>query len=84
LPCAGMSALIALDKLQLTEGDSILIEAGAGAVGQFAIQFAKQRGATVFTTASKRNHKLVKQLGSDVVFDYADKKLSDKLRKELG
>ncbi|WP_230677549.1 zinc-binding dehydrogenase, partial [Streptococcus pneumoniae] len=79
-----MSALIALDKLQLTEGDSILIEAGAGAVGQFAIQFAKQRGATVFTTASKRNHKLVKQLGSDVVFDYADKKLSDKLRKELG
>ena len=84
LPCAGMSALIALDKLQLTEGDSLLIEAGAGAVGQFAIQFAKQRGATVFTTASKRNHKLVKQLGADVVFDYNDKKLSDKIRKELG
>lgn len=84
LPCAGMSALIALDKLQLTEGDSILIEAGAGAVGQFAIQFAKQRGATVFTTASKRNHKLVKKLGADAVFDYTDKKLSEKIKKELG
>ncbi|WP_394189905.1 zinc-binding dehydrogenase [Pseudoalteromonas atlantica] len=84
LPCAGMSALVALDKLQLNEGDSILIEAGAGAVGQFAIQFAKQRGATVFTTASKRNHKLVKQLGADVAFDYHDKKLADKIRRELG
>ncbi|MCQ8878513.1 zinc-binding dehydrogenase [Pseudoalteromonas shioyasakiensis] len=84
LPCAGMSALVALDKLQLAEGDSILIEAGAGAVGQFAIQFAKQRGATVFTTASKRNHKLVKQLGADVVFDYTDTKLVDKIRRELG
>lgn len=84
LPCAGMSALVALDKLQLSEGDSILIEAGAGAVGQFAIQFAKQRGATVFTTASKRNHKLVKQLGADVAFDYHDKKLADKIRRELG
>eukprot|EP00487_Bulimina_marginata_P010933 TRINITY_DN6185_c0_g1_i1.p1 TRINITY_DN6185_c0_g1~~TRINITY_DN6185_c0_g1_i1.p1 ORF type:complete len:112 (+),score=26.38 TRINITY_DN6185_c0_g1_i1:204-539(+) len=73
LPCAGMSALVALDKLQLSEGDSILIEAEAGAVGQFAIQFAKQRGATVFTTASKRNHKLVKQLGADVAFGYHDK-----------
>ncbi|MGS0535545.1 zinc-binding dehydrogenase [Pseudoalteromonas sp. SaAl2] len=84
LPCAGMSALVALDKLQLSEGDSILIEAGGGAVGQFAIQFAKQRGATVFTTASKRNHKLVKQLGADMVFDYSDKKLVDKIRRELG
>jgi NADPH:quinone reductase-like Zn-dependent oxidoreductase len=84
LPCAGMAALIALDKLKLVQGDTILIEAGAGAVGQFAIQFAKQRGANVFTTASKRNHKLVKKLGADVIFDYHDKKISDKIRRELG
>ena len=84
LPCAGMSALIALDKLQIVEGDTILIEGGGGAVGQFAIQFAKQRGADVFTTASKRNHKLVKKLGADVVFDYSDKKLCEKIRRELG
>ena len=84
LPCAGMLALICLDKLHLKEGESILIEAGAGAIGQFAIQFAKQRGADVFTTASKRNHKLVKQLGADVVFDYQDKKLREKICKELG
>ena len=84
LPCSGMTALIALDKLQLSEGDSLFIDAGAGGVGQFAIQFAKQRGATVFTTASKHNHKLLKQLGADVVFDYKDPKLEDKIRRELG
>jgi len=84
LPCAGMSALIALDKLQIAQGDTILIEAGAGAVGQFAIQYAKQRGADVFTTASKRNHKLVKKLGADAVFDYHDTKLCEKICRALG
>ena len=84
LPSAGMSALIALDKIQITEGDTVFIEAGAGAVGQFAIQFAKQRGATVFTTASKRNHKLVKKLGADAIFDYHDKKLCEKIKAALG
>jgi NADPH:quinone reductase-like Zn-dependent oxidoreductase len=84
LPCAGMTALISLEKLQIIEGETLLIEAGAGVVGQFAIQFAKQRGADVFTTASKRNHKLVKDLGADVVFDYHDKKLCEKIRRALG
>lgn len=84
IPCSGMSALIALEKIQLTEDDTVFIEAGAGAVGQFAIQFAKQRGANVFTTAAKQNHKLVKKLGADVVFDYQDKKLCEKIRTELG
>ena len=54
LPCAGMAALISLDKLAVSEGDTLFVEGGAGAVGQFAIQFAKQRSADVFTTASKR------------------------------
>lgn len=84
LPCAGMTALVALNKLQLSNGETILIDGGAGAVGQFAIQFAKQRGADVFCTASKRNHKLVKKLGADAVFDYHDKQLCDKIRRELG
>ncbi len=84
LPCSGMTALIALDKLEINEGDSLFIDAGASGVGQFAIQFAKQQGATVFTTASKHNHKLLKQLGADVVFDYKDSKLETKIRHELG
>lgn len=84
LPCAGMTALIALDKLQIIEGDTLLIEAGAGAVGHFAIQFAKQRGADVFTTAAKHNHKRLKCLGADAVFDYKEKKLCHNICHQLG
>ena len=84
LPCAGMSALIALDKLQIKEGDTLLIEAGAGAVGQFAIQFANQRGADVYTTAAKQNHKLVKCLGAIAAVDYQDKKVCEKICHEVG
>lgn len=84
IPSAGMAALIALDKIKIIEGDTVFIEAGAGAVGQFAIQFAKQRGADVFTTATKHNHKLVKKLGADEVFDYKDKNLCEKIRTTLG
>lgn len=84
VPCAGMSALVAIEKLQLEEGDTILIEGGAGAVGQFAIQLAKQKGATVFSTASKKNHALLKKLGADHVFDYNHPKLSQHIKIALG
>lgn len=83
LPCAGMTAILALCKLQVEAGETILIEAGAGAVGQFAIQLAKAKGLTVLATASKANHKLVSCLGADHVFDYRDKHLVDKIKQAL-
>lgn len=79
LPCAGMTALQALCKLNLSAGESILIEAGAGAVGQFAIQLAKAKGLTVYATASKARHKYLQKLGADEVFDYRDPAFEDKL-----
>lgn len=78
LPSAAMSALIVLEKLRLEAGETILIEAGA------VDQFAKERGAKSFTTASKVNHKLLKKLGSAAVFDYKDPRLCEKIRRELG
>ncbi|WP_158968524.1 zinc-binding dehydrogenase [Paraglaciecola sp. L3A3] len=84
LPCAGMAALFALDKLQIKEGENLLVEAGAGAVGQFAIQFAKQRGATVFSTAAKNTHAYLKKIGADECFDYKDKNLLKKFKMALG
>jgi NADPH:quinone reductase-like Zn-dependent oxidoreductase len=46
------------------------IHAGSGGVGTFAIQLAKHLGAQVATTASAKNHALVKSLGADVAIDY--------------
>lgn len=48
-----------------------------GAVGQFAIQLAKLRGAYVYTTTSARNTELVLGLGADQAIDYQQEDFSD-------
>ncbi|WP_159721556.1 NADP-dependent oxidoreductase [Enterococcus sp. CSURQ0835] len=71
VPLAGLTAYQALfDHGQLAAGQKVLIHAGAGGVGSFAIQLAKEKGAFVYTTASQKNHPLVKKLGADVAIDY--------------
>ena len=61
VPLAGLTALQALfDHGSLKAGEKVLIHAGAGGVGTYAIQLAKNAGAYVITTASPRNHELVK------------------------
>ena len=54
----------------LRAGESVLITAGAGGVGGFAIQIAKHLGAKVCTTASSHNHDYVRELGADLAIDY--------------
>ncbi|MGO4307911.1 NADP-dependent oxidoreductase [Cupriavidus sp. RAF12] len=71
IPLVGLTAWQALiEKGQLRKGQKVLIHAGSGGVGTFAIQLAKHVGATVATTTSERNLELVKRLGADVVIDY--------------
>lgn len=71
VPLAGLTAYQALfDHGHVTEGQKILIHAGAGGVGTYAIQLAKAKGAYVYTTASEKNHELLKSLGADEVIDY--------------
>jgi NADPH2:quinone reductase len=56
---------------QLGPGDTCLIQAGAGGVGQKLVQFAKMLGARVLTTVgSSEKAELVKALGADVVIPY--------------
>src|SRR3954471_5353288 len=66
-----LTAIWALeDTAKLKQGETILIQGGAGGVAGFAIQLAKHIGADVITTASARNHDYVKSLGADRVIDY--------------
>lgn len=77
VPLAALTAWQSLYGLaQLKTGDRVLIHAGSGAVGQFAIQLAKLRGATVFTTTSSRNTELVLNLGADHAIDYKQEDFS--------
>ena len=70
LPLAGLTALQSLEFAGIKADDRILIHAGSGGVGSLAIQYAKAKGAYVYTTTSTGNVEWVKELGADRVIDY--------------
>jgi len=71
IPLVGLTAWqVLIERAKLKKGQKILIHAGSGGVGTFAIQLAKHIGATVATTTSAANVDLVRSLGADVVIDY--------------
>ena len=73
VPLAALTAWQALIEIaNLRKGQKVLIHAGSGGVGTFAIQLAKHLGATVATTTSAANTGLVRRLGADVVIDYRE------------
>ncbi|PZQ88985.1 MAG: hypothetical protein DI534_09395 [Leifsonia xyli] len=58
------TAFQALRSLGVSEGQTVLVHAASGAVGQAAVQFARALGARVIGTASAANHDRVRQLGA--------------------
>lgn len=50
-------------------------------MGLNAIALAKLAGYSVVSTASPRNHELVKSVGAEAVFDYRDPEVNEKIRK---
>jgi NADPH:quinone reductase-like Zn-dependent oxidoreductase len=71
VPIGGLTAWQGLyDRLQLQPGETVLVHGGAGAVGVFAVQLARIRGAHVVATASARNLEFVASLGAETVIDY--------------
>jgi NADPH:quinone reductase-like Zn-dependent oxidoreductase len=72
LGVAAHSAYIPLVELaQLAAGERVLIHAGAGGVGHFALQIARHLGAGVIATCSAGNADFCRSLGADRVIDYA-------------
>jgi len=71
VPLTALTAWQSLyEAANVKAGERVLVHAGSGGVGTFAIQLAKLRGAYVYTTASTRNVDLLKSLGADEVIDY--------------
>lgn len=74
LPLVGLTTLQGFERAGAKAGQRILIHAGSGGVGTFAIQYAKHLGLHVTTTTSARNADFVKSLGADraVAYDRED------------
>jgi NADPH:quinone reductase-like Zn-dependent oxidoreductase len=71
LPSAGLAAWQALfEHAGLKTGQSVLINGAGGAVGGYAVQLAKQAGATVTATASARSLDRIRSYRADRIVDY--------------
>lgn len=78
MPLVGLTAYQCIvEKGRLSKGETVLVHAGSGGVGSFAIQLAKHLGARVVTTCSARNEAFVRELGADEVVDYTKQKIED-------
>lgn len=78
IPIGALTAWQGLfDHAHLKSGERVLIHGGSGAVGVFAIQFARQQGAHILTTASARNRDLLLKLGAHQIIDYHTERFED-------
>lgn len=86
--CLGIPAMTASHAVEVAgakSGTTIFVSAGAGSVGHYAIQFAKQRGATVITTISSESKaKLAKDAGADHTIDYKRENVGERVKALTG
>ena len=69
------------DELAVGPGDRVLITAGAGGLGHFAVQIARILGASVVATASPQHHEFLHRLGAAVVIDHTRPDWPDQVRE---
>ncbi|HYI34599.1 MAG TPA: NADP-dependent oxidoreductase [Glaciibacter sp.] len=78
VPLAALTAWgMVVTAAEAGPGQRMLIHAGSGGVGHFAIQFARAAGAHVVATGSTRNLDFLRELGADEVVDYAQERFED-------
>ena len=76
---AGTAQQALFELAGLKAGQTVLIHAGAGGVGSFAIQLARNAGARVIATASGDGVAIARRLGADQVIDYRVQAFEDVL-----
>lgn len=78
VPLAAMTAWgMVVDVAKAHPGQRVLIHAGSGGVGHFAVQFARHFGAEVTATGSPRNLEFLRELGAHDVIDYTAMRFED-------
>jgi NADPH:quinone reductase-like Zn-dependent oxidoreductase len=76
---AGGTAWTVLRRLEVREGETLLVHAAGGSVGTFAVQLAVERGVRVIGTASEANHERLRAYGA-IPVRYGDG-LADRVRE---
>ena len=82
MPISALTAWQGLfDRIKLQRDERLLIHGGAGGVGIFAVQLARQHGAHVIATASGRNLDFIQSLGAHEVIDYRTSRFEEIARE---
>jgi NADPH:quinone reductase and related Zn-dependent oxidoreductases len=80
VPLAALTAWgMVVETAKAHEGQRMLVHAGAGGVGHFAVQFAAYFGAHVIATGSARNTGWLRELGAAEVLDYTSERFDEVL-----
>ena len=80
----GVTAYILLDEAKVKEGDTVLVSAAGGGLGNLAVQLAKARGAKVIGLTSKSKFEIVRSLGADHVADSDDAGWARSVKEAVG
>ncbi|GIT80787.1 NADPH:quinone reductase [Leifsonia sp. LS1] len=81
-PLAALTAWgMVVEVAKAHEGQRMLIHAGSGGVGHFAVQFASYFGAHVIATASGSKASWLRSLGASEVVDYTTTRFEDAVRE---
>jgi NADPH:quinone reductase-like Zn-dependent oxidoreductase len=84
IPAVALTAWQGLfEHLDLQAGQRILINGAGGGVGGYAVQFAKQAGATVIATAGPRSTAAVSAAGADQIVDYTATTVTDAISEPV-
>jgi NADPH:quinone reductase-like Zn-dependent oxidoreductase len=83
-PVAALTAIAAIDALELKEGEPILIVGAAGGVGNFAVQLAKRAGAHVIAPGMPEDEGFLVDLGADHVIPRDGDVVADTRELESG
>jgi NADPH2:quinone reductase len=87
--CFGIPALTAMHAVLMAggvQGKTVLVQGGAGAVGHYAVQFAKLLGASqvIATVGSGEKAKLAREAGAQHVIDYKREDVAASVLKATG
>lgn len=87
--CLGIPALTALHAVRMAggvQGQSVLVAGGAGAVGHYALQFARLLGArqVIASVSSDEKARIAREAGADLAVDYRRENLVERVREATG
>ncbi|EKM7808010.1 zinc-binding dehydrogenase [Klebsiella aerogenes] len=83
LPCPGLTAWQAAQKIPLPAGENVLVSGAGGAAGSLLSQLLIESGANVYVTASATHHAKLLARGVIQAFDYHHTSWPQELKRAL-